>query len=434
MTKKLLLVDMDDTICNASESYNIALSKCYEFLNKKYPLINKKLFFKIYREAREQIHSELSGTASMHNRFLYFQRIFELFGLTLEPDVLDDITDIFWNVTYKKLKLYYGVKETLRLAKENNIRIGVISDLIAQVQIKKLKKLKIAKYIDFIVTSEEAGKEKPHQSIFLLALEKANCLPKETIMVGDSIKKDIFGAKHLGITSILFSRTFQKKNSADFVIHNFKELIKILGIKGKSLISKKVVVFDLMGNLFKEGYIIRKLLLPLMNKTGNKIDYKTLKKVYVNYSLGNITRQKFRKTVPQEVEEIFLNLIKIDKKLLGIIKSLKKKGYLLGILSNFPKEWGDYLVKKFELDKYFSIIVFSGEYKTRKPNEELYKIFIEKSKARPQNCYFVDDSLINLKEARFLLMKTIWRKKEKQEILFIPDFVIKKVSDLEKIF
>jgi len=38
MTKKLLLVDMDDTICNASESYNIALSKCYEFLNKKYPL------------------------------------------------------------------------------------------------------------------------------------------------------------------------------------------------------------------------------------------------------------------------------------------------------------------------------------------------------------------------------------------------------------
>jgi len=103
-------------------------------------------------------------------------------------------------------------------------------------------------------------------------------------------------------------------------------------------------------------------------------------------------------------------------------------------LSNFPKEWGDYLVKKFELDKYFSIIVFSGEYKTRKPNEELYKIFIEKSKARPQNCYFVDDSLINLKEARFLLMKTIWRKKEKQEILFIPDFVIKKVSDLEKIF
>jgi len=74
----------------------------------------------------------------MHNRFLYFQRIFELFGLTLEPDVLDDITDIFWNVTYKKLKLYYGVKETLRLAKENNIRIGVISDLIAQVQIKKV--------------------------------------------------------------------------------------------------------------------------------------------------------------------------------------------------------------------------------------------------------------------------------------------------------
>ena len=81
MSKKLLLIDIDDTICNASEAYNIALLKCFEFLKRKYPLLDKKHFLQTYRKAREQIHLELGGTASMHNRFLYFQRLFEIFGL-----------------------------------------------------------------------------------------------------------------------------------------------------------------------------------------------------------------------------------------------------------------------------------------------------------------------------------------------------------------
>ncbi len=87
------------------------------------------------------------------------------------------------------------------------------------------------------------------------------------------------------------------------------------------------------------------------------------------------------------------------------------------------------------MNKYFSVIVFSGEYGTRKPDESLYKVFIEKSKTKPQNCYLVDDKLVNLKEARFLLMKTIWRKKkeENQKITFIPDYIITNLIELKKI-
>jgi len=59
---------------------------------------------------------------------------------------------------------------------------------------------------------------------------------------------------------------------------------------------------------------------------------------------------------------------------------------------------------------------------------------MEKSGIRPQDYYFVDDKLTNLKEARFFLMKTVWMKKEKQDIVFIPDFMIKKPEDLMKIF
>ncbi len=431
MSKKLLLIDIDDTICNASQAYNLALEECYKFLRKLYPLINKKLFFETYKEAREQIHLELNGTASMHSRFLYFQRLFEILGLTLEPKLLDEITEIFWNQTYKHLKLYPNIRETLRIVKENNIKIGIVSDLGAHIQIKKLKKLKISEYIDFIVTSEEAGKEKPHPSIFLLALKKANCLPENAVMVGDSVEKDIKGANHVGIISVLFSK--QENEEADYVIKDFKQILQILNIDKKRVLKKKVVVFDLMGDIFKEGHIIKKSLFPMLNRKNIKISYERLKDLYVKYTLGKISQENFDKFVPKEVERIFLDSIELDKDAFKIVKWLKKKGYLLGILSNIPKPWGDYLIKKFGLEKYFSVIIFSGEYGTRKPDEELYKIFVEKAKVKPQNCYLIDDTLINLKAARFLLMKTIWRRKEKQEIIFIPDYTITKLIELQKI-
>ena len=44
----------------------------------------------------------------------------------------------------------------------------------ARFQIKKLEKLKLSKKIDFLVTSEEVGVEKPDLRIFSSALAKLN--------------------------------------------------------------------------------------------------------------------------------------------------------------------------------------------------------------------------------------------------------------------
>ena len=431
MAFKLLLIDIDDTICNSSEAYEAALSKCYLFLKKKFPLLEKEHFFEAYKKAKNEIHIELNGTASMHNRFLYFQRLFELFGLTLDPDVLDDVTELYWNETYRNIRLYSGVKKSLEILKANNLKIGIVSDLVAHIQIKKLRKLRIADYIDFIVTSEEAGKEKPHPSIFLLALQKASCLPHEAVMVGDSFEKDIAGAKHIGMCSVLVSQKHEP--DADYTIKNFRELTGIFGIKPMKKSQKRYVIFDLIGTLFYEGHVIKNRLYPLMLKHNNKSDYSAIKKLYVDYSLGKISQKEFWNYVPQDIEKKFLSMFRPDKSMMATAHWLKQKGYALGILSNMPKEWGEYLIKKFKLNKIFSLIILSGEYGTRKPDEMLYTIFLERSKAKAGNCYLIDDSLGNLKEARFLLMKTIWCAKEKQDAWFIPDYKIIRASDLKGI-
>jgi len=432
MTTKLVLLDVDDTICNSSEAYETALSRCYEILKKKYKLINKSLFLEVFSKAREQIHMELNGTASMHNRFLYFQRMFEIFGLSLKPDILDEITEKFWHETYNNLKLQPHVGQTLKLIKENNIKIGIVSDLTAHIQIKKLRHLGITKFIDFIVTSEEAGIEKPHPSLFLLALKKANCLPEEAVMVGDSVSKDIEGALYLNIKPVLITKNPPSHKCAYYIIGDFKKLPHVLNIRKKHLSHKKIVIFDLMGTIFKESHIIKNLFYPIAKKRRIITDYNQLKGIYSKYCLGEISQKSFWKIIPRDIEKEFLDSIKLNKNILKISGWLKNKGYLLGILSNMPKEWGGYLVEKFKLDKYFSPIVFSGEYGARKPNEKLYEIFMERARSKPQNCYLIDDKLANLREARFLLMKTVWMRKSKEEITFIPDYIISKVTELTK--
>ncbi len=74
-----------------------------------------------------------------------------------------------------------------------------MTDLFEEIQIKKLKKLKMEKLISFIVSNDEVGADKPHPEMFLRALSKLGLSAKDVIMVGDEPIKDVAGAERLGI-------------------------------------------------------------------------------------------------------------------------------------------------------------------------------------------------------------------------------------------
>jgi len=87
--------------------------------------------------------------------------------------------------------------------RSKNIQVCAISDMQTYYQTQKLKALKIDHLINFLVTSEEAGVEKPGSQIFLIALKKLNLKFNDVIMVGDDKEKDIKGAEALKIKSYL---------------------------------------------------------------------------------------------------------------------------------------------------------------------------------------------------------------------------------------
>ncbi|MDI6721872.1 MAG: HAD hydrolase-like protein, partial [Candidatus Aenigmarchaeota archaeon] len=74
-------------------------------------------------------------------------------------------------------------------------------------------------------------REKPHPSVFLLALNKLGLLPGDVVAVGDDIRSDMEGANAVGIDTVLLIKgTYSELPEEDyrkpkFVIRRIPELL-----------------------------------------------------------------------------------------------------------------------------------------------------------------------------------------------------------------
>lgn len=109
--------------------------------------------------------------------------------------------------------------------------MGIISDIDNDFQEFQFKVFGISEMFDSITTSEEVQIYKPKEKIFQVALNKAGCQGKKSIIVGDSYKKDIIGGKNVGMTTIWINK-FQPDNidteKADFTVTQLKEISPII--------------------------------------------------------------------------------------------------------------------------------------------------------------------------------------------------------------
>ena len=196
----------------------------------------------------------------------------------------------------------------------------------------------------------------------------------------------------------------------------------------------KMVAFDLMGVLFTEPHIISNLLFPMLPEPK---DYFLVKEQYNLYVVGRISHEEFWKGVLRKkdyviFEKEYLNLLKLDEDFDDVIGYLKQK-YKLGIISNLPHEWGEYLIKKHRLDQTFNPIIISGKVKVKKPDLEIYRIFQRESKIPFNEIIFIDDRKLALKSAKSLGMRSVWFSKEDNGFNFTPDYTIRRLSELKEI-
>lgn len=157
--------------------------------------ISPEDFDKAFDKARKQVKTRLKHTASSHSRLLYLQRMLEIMGLGSQVLWALDFEQTYWRTFLSNAILFDGVKELLDDLRRLGIPIAIVTDLTAQIQFRKVVYFGLDHYFDYIITSEEAGFDKPHEAPFQLALEKMQPKGDCIWMIGDNPVNDIRGAR-----------------------------------------------------------------------------------------------------------------------------------------------------------------------------------------------------------------------------------------------
>jgi putative hydrolase of the HAD superfamily len=85
----------------------------------------------------------------------------------------------------------------------------------------------------------------------------------------------------------------------------------------------------------------------------------------------------------------------------------KSARYLLATINNEPLELNLLRIEKFNLRQEFEAFFSSCFVGLRKPEEGIYRLALEVTQRRPDECVFIDDRELNLECARQLGMRTI---------------------------
>ena len=131
------------------------------------------------------------------------------------------------------------------------------------------------------------------------------------------------------------------------------------------------------------------------------------------YDAGGLTgREYWRKTLPGWIEEPAGHLLDrlveedarswsvCDGRILTWIERLRHAGFLVGILSNLPKDVLDHCSRRFSWWSDFDFGVFSCEVGDVKPQPEIYQCLIEASGREARQVFFIDDRAENVEAAR----------------------------------
>lgn len=185
-----ILLDLDNTVYPYQSAHAAAMDRVMPYLCQELKRPIEELNDG-YDAARSAVKSRLGGFAASHSRFLYFQTLCEGLGVPLS-NVAVAAEDLYWKTFFDHMVMRPLCLEFLLAVRPTPV--AVVTDLSARLQLEKILRLNLQGYVSALVSSEEAGYEKPHPRIFELAAHKLAADPSTLCMIGDSWERDIEGA------------------------------------------------------------------------------------------------------------------------------------------------------------------------------------------------------------------------------------------------
>lgn len=207
MRFKLIMFDLDGTLgyLEGKEGVDQFLIKLYtKKLSKSFQIPEEKV-----RNVLIDVFSHIKNTPKLP-RTISEVMFYEISRrLNVDEREVRNVTDSFYNREFNEMKKRYrpidGAKEAIEIAFHLVPKVVIATDPIVRRSgvLKRLRWINLIQYpYSFITSADDNHATKPHLEFYREILDRCNCDPNESIMVGNRVKNDIIPAKKLGILTI----------------------------------------------------------------------------------------------------------------------------------------------------------------------------------------------------------------------------------------
>ena len=221
---KAVIFDIDNTLYSYDKNHVYGMKALTDYCESAFQKSPEETL-ECYKKAGQIMIGRIGGdVAAIHNRLLRTQCMLELWERPIFPHAVN-MYHAYWDTLIRQAQPVPGVLDFMRGLKKRGIRIGTGTDMTAYIQYKKLEAVGAAPYIDFMVSSEEAGVEKPHPHLFEICVEKSGVQAAECAFIGDNYRKDVEGAWNSGLRGIWYTQEKEPEHETDYpVIRSFMEV------------------------------------------------------------------------------------------------------------------------------------------------------------------------------------------------------------------
>ncbi|WP_145858644.1 YjjG family noncanonical pyrimidine nucleotidase [Pedobacter suwonensis] len=213
--KKHIFFDLDHTIWDFDRNAEETLNELYH----TYQLDTLGLksctdFISTYTQNNHQLWADYH-LGKITKDFLRSERFSKTFiQLGIHPDAVPhQFEDDYVSISPTKTNLFEDAENVLSYLKQK-YTLHIISNGFKETTLTKMNLSNLNPYFENVIISEDVGVNKPNPIIFEYALDKAQAIKAESIMIGDSLEADIYGALNFGMEAIFFN-PLQKEKPED---------------------------------------------------------------------------------------------------------------------------------------------------------------------------------------------------------------------------
>ena len=157
--KRLLILDLDNTFYSYDHSHSTGLEKSFEYQEV---FESFEEFKNSYEKSKLKTQDEIPMSPSKHSKLIYFKK---MFSKKLSLNEIIKIENIYWKEFIKNAKLQEKAIKRLKIEKNKENVYILFTNQNLDIQLRKINAWGIDIF-DEIITSEEAGFEKPNMDFF----------------------------------------------------------------------------------------------------------------------------------------------------------------------------------------------------------------------------------------------------------------------------